>query len=94
MRSPVSQRPHHFNFHTSSLLVASTERRYVRKRLSHCQAKGDAGQQPEVTDNDGMDSLRLPPKVPHIEPKTEPEEQESTLADSRCSDFFFVSQLC
>lgn len=77
-----------FTFYPS--LLPSTERRYGRKRFSQCQAKGDAGQHPEVTDNDGMDSLRLPSKVPHIEPKTEPEEQESKLVDSRCSDFYIL----
>lgn len=58
-----------------------TEKRYAKKRLSQEQAKDDAGQQPEAADTDGPpaleESLSLPPNVTLIEPKSEPEEQES-----------------
>ncbi|XP_037611426.1 lethal(3)malignant brain tumor-like protein 2 isoform X2 [Sebastes umbrosus] len=43
----------------------------AKKRLSGDQAEDDAGQQPEVTGTDGP-----PPKVPLLQLKTEPEEQE------------------
>ncbi|XP_051273748.1 lethal(3)malignant brain tumor-like protein 2 isoform X2 [Dicentrarchus labrax] len=55
------------------------KKRGAKKRLSQDQAKDDAGQQPEVTDNDSPPRLEgpsLPPKVPLMQPKTEPEEQE------------------
>lgn len=65
--------PHHF------VCLLSLEKRGARKRLSDKQAKDDAALQPAVTG-----TLRpsvvvdlCPPKVPLIQPKTEPEEQES-----------------
>ncbi|XP_071318567.1 lethal(3)malignant brain tumor-like protein 2 isoform X4 [Trachinotus anak] len=51
----------------------------AKKRLSDEQAKDDVGQQPEVIGTEsppGLLDLSLPPKVPLIQPKTEPEEQE------------------
>ncbi|XP_078134806.1 lethal(3)malignant brain tumor-like protein 2 isoform X2 [Sander vitreus] len=51
----------------------------AKKRLSQDQAKDDAGQQPEATGTNGpagLEGLSLAPKVPLIQPKTEPEEHE------------------
>ncbi|XP_041818353.1 lethal(3)malignant brain tumor-like protein 2 [Chelmon rostratus] len=55
------------------------KKRHAKKRLSQDQAKDDDGQQPEVNDTDGptgLQDLSPPPKVPVIQPKPEPEEQE------------------
>ncbi|XP_022599187.1 lethal(3)malignant brain tumor-like protein 2 isoform X2 [Seriola dumerili] len=54
-------------------------KRSAKKRLSDEQAKDDAGQQLEVvgtTSPTEVVDLSLPPKVPLLQPKTEPEEQE------------------
>ncbi|CAB1438122.1 unnamed protein product [Pleuronectes platessa] len=54
-------------------------KRYGRKRLSDEHAEDDAAQQPEVGGSKsppGMLNLSLPPELPLIQPKTEPEEQE------------------
>lgn len=62
------------------LLLLTVEKRHAKKRLSQDQAKDDDGQQPEVNDTDGptgLQDLSPPPKVPVIQPKPEPEEQES-----------------
>lgn len=53
------------------------KKKNAKKRLSQEQAKDDAGQQqPTVTSTDGSPSLCLPPKMPLVQPKTEPEERE------------------
>ncbi|XP_070782838.1 lethal(3)malignant brain tumor-like protein 2 [Enoplosus armatus] len=51
------------------------KKRNVKKRLSQDQAKDDADQQPEDSPP-GQEGGNLPPKMPLIQPKTEPEEQE------------------
>lgn len=80
------------------LVLPWIEKRNAKKRLSQEQAQDDAGQQPEVTDTDGppgLEGLSLPSKVPLIELKTEPEEQESKWSNSCCSLFLiFVRQFC
>lgn len=65
--------PHHF------VCLLSLEKRGTRKRLSDKQAKDDAAQQPEVTGTTSPSEVvdLCPAKVPLIQPKTEPEEQES-----------------
>lgn len=71
-------------------MLLSIEKKNAKKRLSDEQAKDDAGQQPEVTDNKsppGVVDLSLPPKVPLI--KTEPEEQESKWTNSYYMLFTF-----
>lgn len=65
--------------------LLSIGKKNAKKRLSQDQAKDDAGQQPEVTGTDsppGLGGLSLPQKVPLIQPKTEPEEQESKWTNS------------
>ncbi|XP_039990968.1 lethal(3)malignant brain tumor-like protein 2 isoform X2 [Xiphias gladius] len=65
------------NKRPKSFIYGRKKKKNAKKRLSDEQAKDDAGQQPEVTDNKsppGVVDLSLPPKVPLI--KTEPEEQE------------------
>lgn len=73
------------------VVLPLTEKRYAKKRLSQEQAKDDAGQQPEAADTDGPpvleESLSRPPKVPLIEPKSEPEEQESKWKNSLTHSF-------
>ncbi|XP_038591685.1 lethal(3)malignant brain tumor-like protein 2 isoform X2 [Micropterus salmoides] len=59
--------------------IGKRKKRNAKKRLSQDQAKDDTGQEPEVLGADGpsgMEGLRLPPKMPLIQPKTEPEEHE------------------
>ncbi|XP_035001144.2 lethal(3)malignant brain tumor-like protein 2 [Hippoglossus stenolepis] len=54
-------------------------KRYGRKRLSDEHAEDDVAQQAEVGGSkspSGLLDLSLPPKMPLIQPKTEPEEQE------------------
>ncbi|XP_026207597.1 lethal(3)malignant brain tumor-like protein 2 isoform X2 [Anabas testudineus] len=55
------------------------EKKYAKRRLSDEQAQDDAVQQPQVISSDsphGQVECSLPPKVPLIQPKSEPEEQE------------------
>lgn len=64
----------------------------AKKRLSQDQSKDEAGQKPKVTDTDGtpgLESPSLPPKVPLIEPKTEPEDRESKWTNS-CRFLFLI----
>lgn len=67
------------------------EKRYQRKRLSEEQAKDDAGQQPGLVAGGltGKADLSLSLKSPLIQPKTEPEEQDSKLT-SNTTCFFFT----
>ncbi|KAI3365530.1 hypothetical protein L3Q82_010615, partial [Scortum barcoo] len=60
-------------------MYGKKKKRNAKKRLSQEQGKDDAGQQPEVIGTDGPEEpegLGLRPKVPLIQPKPEPEEQE------------------
>ncbi|XP_040885534.1 lethal(3)malignant brain tumor-like protein 2 [Toxotes jaculatrix] len=55
------------------------KKKNAKKRLSDEQTKDDAGNQPEVTGTKSPTEPvdpSLPPQVPLIQPKTEPEEQE------------------
>ncbi|XP_019938458.2 lethal(3)malignant brain tumor-like protein 2 isoform X2 [Paralichthys olivaceus] len=54
-------------------------KKYGRKRLSDEHAEDDVAQQSEVSGHkspSGLLDLSLPPRMPLIQPKTEPEEQE------------------
>lgn len=60
--------------------------------MGHYQTKNNSGNSQadklhNATDKSGPDSLRPPPKVPLIEPKAEPEEQEGELVSTFCSQF-------
>ncbi|XP_054455088.1 lethal(3)malignant brain tumor-like protein 2 isoform X2 [Anoplopoma fimbria] len=62
-----------------ALPYGKRRKKYAKKRLSQDQVKDDVGKQPEASGPDGPPVLEdhiLPPKVPLIQPKTEPEEQE------------------
>ncbi|KAM9336721.1 lethal(3)malignant brain tumor-like protein 2 [Symphorus nematophorus] len=64
---------------TKHFMYGKKKKKHGKKRLSQEQAKDDAGPQPEDVDTDGPpvpEVPSLPPKVPLIQPKTEPEEQE------------------
>ena len=75
-------------------------KRYGRKRLSdeHAEDDDDDAQQSEVGGSKSPSELldlSLPPKMPLIQPKTEPEEQESKWTNSwTCSSIFpfFMTQ--
>ncbi|XP_034563528.1 lethal(3)malignant brain tumor-like protein 2 isoform X2 [Notolabrus celidotus] len=62
------------------LVFKKRKRRNAKKRLSQEQPADDTAQehcvQPEATVTSSPSELCLPPKVPLIQPKTEPEEQE------------------
>lgn len=77
--------------------LLSIEKRNTKKRLSQEQDKDDAGQQPEVTETvvtpPVMEGPGLPLEVPLIQPKTEPEEQESKWTNSYKMMFTFSSFL-
>lgn len=74
-----------------------TEKKSAKKRLSDEQAKDDADQEPRIISTDsprGLVECSPPPKVPLIQPKTEPEEQESN-SQTTCFVFHIpVTHLC
>lgn len=80
------------------LVLPLTGKKNAKKRLSQDQPKDETGQKPKVTDIDGtpgLESPKLPPKVPLIEPKTEPDDRESKWKKSCCFLFLiFVRQFC
>ncbi|KAK2820871.1 hypothetical protein Q5P01_023830 [Channa striata] len=60
-------------------MYGKKRKKYAKKRLSEEPPKDDAVHQADVTSTDDSQKLvdsSLPPKVPLIQPKTEPEEQE------------------
>ncbi|KAG8009002.1 Lethal(3)malignant brain tumor-like protein 2 [Nibea albiflora] len=64
---------------TKHFIYGKKKKKGARKRLSQDHGEDDAGQQPEVINKDGPPAMEGPsqsPKVPLIQPKTEPEEQE------------------
>ncbi|KAE8284489.1 Lethal(3)malignant brain tumor-like protein 2 [Larimichthys crocea] len=67
------------NKKTKHFIYGKKKKRGAKKRLSQEHGEVDAGQQPEVINKDGppvTEGPSQPPKVPLIQPKTEPEEQE------------------